>query len=107
MSPTYAKESLEGGAAGWLRATLAKPEVRAKFTVRGRCPLACFAQQTAVEACCSRPSSLHEVLFFCALHLLWCSHPLEASCNLPCANLLPAQDNLNRGPSAAAMHRAS
>ena len=34
VSPTYARESLEGGAAGWLRATLAKPEVRAKFTVR-------------------------------------------------------------------------
>ena len=36
VSPTYARESLEGGAAGWLRATLAKPEVRAKFTVRAR-----------------------------------------------------------------------
>ena len=34
VSPTYARESLEGGAAGWLRATLAKPEVRAKFRVR-------------------------------------------------------------------------
>ncbi|CAK0748133.1 hypothetical protein CVIRNUC_001816 [Coccomyxa viridis] len=31
VSPTYAKEALEGGAAGWLRATLAKPEVSSKF----------------------------------------------------------------------------
>ena len=28
VSPTYAKEALDGGAAGWLRATLAKPEAR-------------------------------------------------------------------------------
>ena len=34
VSPTYAKEALEGGAAGWLRSTLAKPEVRGKFKVR-------------------------------------------------------------------------
>ena len=33
VSPTYAREALEGGAAGWLRATLAKPEVRSKFKV--------------------------------------------------------------------------
>ena len=31
VSPTYAKEALDGGAAGWLRATLARPEVRGKF----------------------------------------------------------------------------
>lgn len=34
VSPTYAREALEGGAAGWLRSTLAKPEVRGKFKVR-------------------------------------------------------------------------
>jgi hypothetical protein len=33
VSPTYAREALDGGAAGWLRSTLAKPEVRAKFQV--------------------------------------------------------------------------
>ncbi|EIE18024.1 soluble starch synthase [Coccomyxa subellipsoidea C-169] len=31
VSPTYAREALEGGAAGWLRSTLAKPDVRGKF----------------------------------------------------------------------------
>ncbi|BDA42114.1 Glycogen synthase 1 [Coccomyxa sp. Obi] len=31
VSPTYAREALEGGAAGWLRSTLAKPEVCGKF----------------------------------------------------------------------------
>ncbi|KAK9846522.1 hypothetical protein WJX81_005900 [Elliptochloris bilobata] len=31
VSPTYAREALDGGAAGWLRSTLARPEVRAKF----------------------------------------------------------------------------
>jgi starch synthase len=31
VSPSYAAEALDGGAAGWLRATLARPEVRAKF----------------------------------------------------------------------------
>ncbi|CAL5218983.1 g738 [Coccomyxa viridis] len=31
VSPTYASEALTGSAAGWLRATLAKPEVRSKF----------------------------------------------------------------------------
>ena len=39
VSPTYAKEALEGGAAGWLRATLAKPEVSSKFKVRFLCKL--------------------------------------------------------------------
>lgn len=34
VSPTYAREALEGGAAGWLRSTLDRPEVRAKFRVR-------------------------------------------------------------------------
>ena len=33
VSPTYASEALTGSAAGWLRATLAKPEVRSKFKV--------------------------------------------------------------------------
>ncbi len=33
VSPTYASEALTGGAAGWLTATLAKPEVRSKFKV--------------------------------------------------------------------------
>ena len=37
VSPTYAREALEGGAAGWLRATLAKPEVSSKFKVRSLC----------------------------------------------------------------------
>ncbi|KAK9918038.1 hypothetical protein WJX75_000711 [Coccomyxa subellipsoidea] len=31
VSPTYAREALEGGAAGWLRSTLAKPDVAGKF----------------------------------------------------------------------------
>ena len=31
VSPTYAAETLTGGAAGWLRSTLAKPEVAAKY----------------------------------------------------------------------------
>ncbi|GFR45978.1 hypothetical protein Agub_g7450, partial [Astrephomene gubernaculifera] len=31
VSPTYAREVLEGGAAGWLRSTLARPELRSKF----------------------------------------------------------------------------
>lgn len=31
VSPTYAQEVLTGGAAGWLRSTLARPEVGAKF----------------------------------------------------------------------------
>ncbi|KAK9803610.1 hypothetical protein WJX72_004636 [[Myrmecia] bisecta] len=31
VSPTYAEEALGGAAAGWLRSTLAKPEVRGKF----------------------------------------------------------------------------
>ena len=34
VSPTYAREALEGGAAGWLRATLARSDVRAKFQAR-------------------------------------------------------------------------
>lgn len=39
VSPTYAREALDGGAAGWLRSTLARPEVRAKFQVGRRlCP---------------------------------------------------------------------
>ena len=31
VSPTYAQEAAEGGAAGWLRATLLRPDVRRKF----------------------------------------------------------------------------
>lgn len=31
VSPTYATEALQGGAAGWLRSTLAKPDVSSKF----------------------------------------------------------------------------
>lgn len=31
MSPSYAKDVLDGGAAGWLRTTLARPDVRTKF----------------------------------------------------------------------------
>ena len=34
VSPTYARECREGGAAGWLGATLARPDVAAKFSVR-------------------------------------------------------------------------
>lgn len=37
VSPTYAREALEGGAAGWLRSTLAKPEVSGKFKVTSYC----------------------------------------------------------------------
>ena len=32
VSPSYASEALGGGAAGWLRGTLARPEVAAKFS---------------------------------------------------------------------------
>ena len=39
VSPTYAKEAIEGGAAGWLRATLAKPEVSSKFKVNPPCKI--------------------------------------------------------------------
>ena len=35
VSPTYARECREGGAAGWLGATLARPDVAAKFSVSG------------------------------------------------------------------------
>eukprot|EP00891_Asterochloris_glomerata_P000624 jgi/Astpho2/624/fgenesh1_pm.00013_%23_17_t len=31
VSPTYARESVAGGAAGWLNSTLARPDIRAKF----------------------------------------------------------------------------
>jgi glycogen synthase len=31
VSPTYARETLEGGAAGWLRSTLARPDVMNKY----------------------------------------------------------------------------
>ncbi|KXZ52394.1 hypothetical protein GPECTOR_9g438 [Gonium pectorale] len=31
VSPTYAQEVLDGGAAGWLRSTFARPELRSKF----------------------------------------------------------------------------
>lgn len=31
VSPTYAKETLEGGSAGWLQSTLARPEISAKY----------------------------------------------------------------------------
>ena len=33
VSPTYASEAVDGGAAGWLKATIARPDVRAKFKV--------------------------------------------------------------------------
>ena len=32
VSPTYAAEALNGGAAGWLSSTLAKPEVGRRHT---------------------------------------------------------------------------
>ena len=32
VSPSYAAEALTGGAAGWLRGTLARPDVAAKFS---------------------------------------------------------------------------
>ena len=32
VSPSYAAEALRGGAAGWLRGTLARPDVAAKFS---------------------------------------------------------------------------
>ena len=34
VSPTYAKEALDGGAAGWLKSTLLRPDVTAKFEAR-------------------------------------------------------------------------
>ena len=33
VSPTYAHEALIGGAAGWLRSTLTRPDITAKFHV--------------------------------------------------------------------------
>lgn len=33
VSPTYANEVLNGGAAGWLRSTLLRPEVKSKVCV--------------------------------------------------------------------------
>lgn len=33
VSPTYAEEALAGGAAGWLKSTLLRPDVTAKFQV--------------------------------------------------------------------------
>lgn len=44
VSPTYAREALEGGAAGWLRSTLAKPDVAGKFKVMPWCMH--FCQET-------------------------------------------------------------
>lgn len=32
VSPSYAEETVHGGAAGWLRATLARPEVARKYS---------------------------------------------------------------------------
>lgn len=34
VSPTYANEVLNGGAAGWLRSTLLRPEVKNKVGTR-------------------------------------------------------------------------
>lgn len=34
VSPTYASEAVDGGAAGWLKSTIARPDIRAKFKVR-------------------------------------------------------------------------
>ena len=31
VSPTYAREVLDGGAAGWLRGLLGRPEIRSKM----------------------------------------------------------------------------
>ena len=57
VSPTYAREALDGGAAGWLRSTLARPEVRAKFQVGRRlCPLQAD-QQVGVCMCMLRASA--------------------------------------------------
>jgi starch synthase len=33
VSPTYANEVLTGGAAGWLRSTLLRPEIKTKVTI--------------------------------------------------------------------------
>lgn len=35
VSPTYANEVLNGGAAGWLRSTLLRPEIKSKVGCRG------------------------------------------------------------------------
>ena len=37
VSPTYAREILQGGAAGWMRTTLARPEISAKVRRAGAC----------------------------------------------------------------------
>ena len=34
VSPTYAREAVSGGAAGWLKSTLAQPHIRSKFQVK-------------------------------------------------------------------------
>ena len=51
VSPTYAREALDGGAAGWLRSTLARPEVRAKFQV-GRPDLRTLHSRAASACAC-------------------------------------------------------
>ena len=56
VSPTYAREALDGGAAGWLRSTLARPEVRAKFEVRATRALSLLASRVAAAWPCWRPA---------------------------------------------------
>ena len=52
VSPTYAREALDGGAAGWLRSTLARPEVRAKFQVGTAAALLTLISRTASACAC-------------------------------------------------------
>ena len=47
VSPTYAREAVDGGAAGWLKSTLARPDVQAKFRVSAHHPPS--AEDTPIE----------------------------------------------------------
>lgn len=56
VSPTYASEAVDGGAAGWLKSTFARPDVRAKFQVRRLLDLACRWQELHRSHGCSQKS---------------------------------------------------
>ena len=80
VSPTYAKEALDGGAGGWLRATLAKPEVRGKFKV-GAPPLsqgnhAAAARPGMFPASCPAPAAA-----------IFCAQPVCLEKHVPCNHL--------------------
>jgi hypothetical protein len=63
VSPTYANEVLNGGAAGWLRSTLMRPEVKSKVGMRHviTCYITCKKMSNvkhkdcAANLCCLMP----------------------------------------------------